>query len=99
MAEKTTFEILKKKVGFSQKWGCAQHFCWIFFNPMGPAGGDKFYEIGHLLQAPLRFSANRKKLNFGKIENDKSAFSDISWPLTSPLYWTFLPNFEFDLSH
>ena len=74
-------------MGFSQKWGSSEHFCWNFLNSVSPARGDKFYEIGHFETPPLSFSANRKKLNFGKIQNDKSVFSDISWPLTSFIFF------------
>ena len=36
---------------------------------------------------PLSFPANRKKPNFGKMKSDKSVFSDISWPLTSFIFF------------
>ena len=71
----------------------------IIFSQVGPAGWVGFSEVGHFFQPPLSFSANRENVNFGKMKNDKSVFSDISWPLTSPLYWIFLRYFEFDLSH
>ena len=61
-------------MGFSQKWGWSEHFCWNFLSPVGPAGGVKFYEIGHFEQPPLSFSANRKKLNFAKIKTTKVCF-------------------------
>ena len=43
--------------------------------------------MGHFLQPPLSFSANRKKPIFGKIKNNKSVFSDISWSLTSFIFF------------
>ena len=43
--------------------------------------------MGHFFPLPLTFSANRKKPIFGKIKNDKSVFLDISWPLTSFIFF------------
>ena len=50
----------------------------IIFSQVGAAGGCGFFEVGHFFQTPLSFSANRKNVNFGKMKNDKSVFSDIS---------------------
>ena len=50
----------------------------FFFNRLGPAGEGGFFEVGHFFQPPLSFSANRKNVNFEKMKNDKSVFSDIS---------------------
>ena len=52
-----------------------------------PPGQCAFYESRFGLAPPHTFSANRKKLNFGKIKNDKSVFSGISWPLTSFIFF------------
>ena len=42
-------------MGFSQKWGSSEHFCWNFLGPVGPAGEDKFYELVILKHPPLVF--------------------------------------------
>ena len=76
-----------EKKGFPPKWGWPEPFFEIFFKELGPHCDWKFYEVGHFFQPPLSFSANRKNVNFAKIKNDRSVFSDISWPLTSFIFF------------
>ena len=88
MAKKTTFEILVKKSVFSQKWGSSLTLFWKFFLAQYVRLLNRqILWIISFFQTPLSFSANRKKLNFEKIKNDKSVFSDISWPLTSFIFF------------
>ena len=82
-----SYQLAKISVCFSQKWGWSDPFLEIFFSRVCPDSEGGFYEVGHFFQLPLSFSANRKKLNFAKIKNDKSVFSDISWPLTSFIFF------------
>ena len=76
-----------QKSGFFPKMGVMATLFENFYQQCGSAGWVPILWGRPFFPTPFSFSANRKKLNFAKIKNDKSVFSDISWRLTSFIFF------------
>ena len=87
LAEENNFWNFVERSGFFPKMTLMGTLVGIAHFSVWPPGQCAFYESRFGLATPHTFSANRKKLNFAKIKNDKSVFSGISWPLTSFIFF------------
>ena len=100
-AKKTTFHDKfcdPKKVGFSQKWGSSEHFCWNFLSPVGNRPSN-FMKSVILKHPPLVFPQIAKNW----ISKRKSKMTKVCFRTFPDLwrhsYFFSVPHFEIDLSH